>query len=76
MVPLNAVSVASAPEGGSVWVFPYIVKTRFAVGAHNGQSRTPVPTNKMFVSHIEVKLAIGVYYGASGTVQCSMIVYR
>ena len=39
----------------------------FAVIVHNGQSRTPVPTNKMFVSHIEVKLAIGVYDGASRT---------
>ena len=40
---------------------------RFAVVAHNGQSRTPVPTNKMFVSPIEVRFAIIVLNGASGT---------
>ena len=40
---------------------------RFAVVAHNGQSRTPVPTNKVFVSVIEVRLAVIVLKGASGT---------
>ena len=31
VVPLNAVSVASASEGGSVAAFPCLAKVRFAV---------------------------------------------
>ena len=65
VVPLNAVSVASAPEGGLVTAFPCLTRVWFAVIAHNGQSRTPVPTNKMFVSAIEMKFAVGVLNGAS-----------
>ena len=48
-----------------VAAFPYIARVRFAVVVHNGQSRTPVPTNKMFVSPIEVGLAVGVCNGGS-----------
>ena len=47
--------------------FVFAMEVRFAVVAHNGQSRTPVPTNKMFVSPIEVRFAIIVLNGASGT---------
>ena len=31
-----------------------VIKVWFAVAVDNGQSRTPVPTNKVFVSPIEV----------------------
>ena len=44
-----------------------VIKVWFAVVAHNGQSRTPVPTNKVFVSVIEVRLAVTVLNGESGT---------
>ena len=42
VVPLNAVSVASASEGGSVESFPYIVKVKFAINVCNGRSK-PLP---------------------------------
>ena len=37
-----------------------VIKVWFAVVVDNGQSRTPVPTNKVFVSPIEVRFAVGV----------------
>ena len=40
--------------------FVFAMEVRFAVVAHNGQSRTPVPTNKAFVLAIEMKFAVGV----------------
>ena len=47
--------------------FVSAIEVRFAVVAHNGQSRTPVPTNKMFVLAIEVRFAVIVCNGAPGT---------
>ena len=38
VVPLNAVSVASASEGGLITAFPCLAKVRFAMGVCNADS--------------------------------------
>ena len=44
VVPLNAVSVASASEGGLITAFPYLAKEGFALIVRTGGA-SPSPTN-------------------------------
>ena len=48
-----------------IFVFALVIEVKFAVIVDNGQSRTPVPTNKVFVLAIEMKFAVGVVTGGA-----------
>ena len=54
----------SLAEGGLITAFPYLAKVGFAVSVCYGRSK-PLPYPKLFVSLIELRLAVIVLNGTS-----------